>query len=214
MSLSAALALLLALQAGPAGDASAPPPAPGDAIVGALEGAPADPAPPAATDKPAAEAPAPPPLEFDPHTKVDGGTLQVILGQRALVTLDAKGLPALEEVEDGRLNLAHPAGKVTELYMTPPKGRLAAALDGSAEKKASVLKIWNNLDRAVALRVVALVMRGEALTPVPLSVCPLAAGEIRAQSWPAPIVAVGLAQFRTAGPEALADPACQKGTGK
>ncbi len=171
-----------------------------------------EPAPDATPDAApgAAQATPPPGFEFDPRTKTDGETLQVVLGQRAAFRLDDKGLPVLDAVEDGRLADAHPPGEVAETFVPPGKGLLAAALDGSAEKRATVLKVWNGLDHPVELRAVALVMRGKVLTPVPVAFCPVAAGGVRTQSWPAPIVAVGLARFKTAGKTALAQPGCSK----
>ena len=82
-------------------------------------------------------------LSFEPKTKVDGETLQVILGQRAVFGVDGKGHPVIEKVEEGQLAAAHPVGKVTETFEAPPTGLMAAAVDGSAEKRATVLKVWN-----------------------------------------------------------------------
>lgn len=144
------------------------------------------------------EKPTPPQLTFQPETKVDGETLQVILGQRALFRLDDAGLPVLAKVEEGQLAAAHPDGAVQEAFEAPPEGQLAAALDGSAEKRASVLKVWNGGAEPVEFRVMALVLRKDKLTPVALKVCPVAPGQARTESWPAPIVAVGLARFKPA----------------
>jgi hypothetical protein len=153
---------------------------------------------------------APPSLAFDPHTQTDGETLQVILGQQATFRLDDHGQPVLDAVADGRLADAHPEGTVAETFTAPKHGLLAAALDGSAEKRVSVLKVWNGLDHPVELRVIGLVLRSDVLTPVPLAICPIPPGGVGAQSWPAPIVAVGLARFKTATKAALAAPACHR----
>ena len=161
---------------------------------------------------PAEASKAPPPsVAFDPHTRTDGETLQVILGQQASFRLDDHGQPVLDAVTDGRLADAHPEGTVAETFAAPAPGLLAAALDGSAEKRATVLKVWNGLDHPIELRVIGLMLRSDVLTPVPLAICPIPAGGVRSQSWPAPIVAVGLARFKTATKAALAAPACHKG---
>lgn len=179
--------------------------APGDAIAGVLKDAPPSAAAPSTETQPA-----PADAGFDPHTKVDGPVLQVILGERAVVHLDSKGAPLLDEVQTGRLTLAHPANTVTELYLPPAKGRVAVALDGSAEKRTSVVKVWNGLSQPVEMRMVGLVLGGgEVLKPAPLGVCPLAPGEVRAQGWPAPIVAVA-SRLRVLPKDAPADPDCAK----
>src|SRR5688500_18477711 len=85
-------------------------------------------------------------LEFDPKTKVDGETLRGIMGERAVCRSDGKGMPTLEAGEAGKLVAAHPAGAVTETFREPGTGRLAAALDGSAARRATALKVWNGLD--------------------------------------------------------------------
>ena len=136
-------------------------------------------------------------LAFEPKTLVDGATLQVILGQRAIFRLDDKDLPVLAKVEEGRLAAAHPEGAVTETFEPPPKGQVAAALDGSAEKHASVLKVWNGLGRAVDYRAIGLVLRTGKLTPAALAVCAVPPGGMRTETWPRAVVAVGLSHFRT-----------------
>jgi hypothetical protein len=165
---------------------------------------------PAAPSKaaPAAEAAAKQ-LTFEPKTKVDGETLQVILGQRAVFGVDGKGKPVIEKVEDGQLAAAHAAGKVVEKFEKPPTGLVAAAVDGSAEKRATFLKVWNGTGDTIEYRAIALVLRQNKLTPVPVASCPVAPGAVRTESWPAPIVAVGLARFKTASKEALARPGCK-----
>src|SRR5687767_8808190 len=47
-------------------------------------------------------------LTFEPKTLVQGDTLQVLLGQRAVFRLDSKNLPVLVKVEEGKLAAAHP----------------------------------------------------------------------------------------------------------
>ncbi len=149
-------------------------------------------------------------LEFDPKTKVDGPALQVVLGERAVFRLAADGLPRLDSVETGKLVAAHPAGTVRETFGAPGGGRMAAALDGSAERRATALKIWNGLDYPVDYNAVALVLRaGESLTPTRVAVCAVKPGETRTEVWPSPVVAVALMGFKRAGPDAAARAACR-----
>jgi hypothetical protein len=159
----------------------------------------------------AAPAPAPKSVPFEPKTQVDGPVLQVIFGERALFRLDDGGMPVLDAVEKGKLAIAHPAGTVAETYAAPGPGMLAAAVDGSAETKATTLKVWNRLDHAVEYGAVVLVLQGGSLHPVPVPTCPVPAGGVRTETWPAPIVAVGLARFKTASKAALARCAAKKG---
>ena len=157
-----------------------------------------------AAAQPAAKAEAPTSLKFEPKTQVDGDILQVIFGERALFRLDDAGKPVLDSVDKGQLAAAHPAGAATESYATPGPGLLAAALDGSAEKQASVMKVWNRLDHPVEYRAIVLVLHGQSLSPVPVPTCPVPAGGVRSETWPAPVVAVGLSRFKPASKAALA----------
>ncbi|WP_374469090.1 hypothetical protein [Phenylobacterium sp.] len=135
-------------------------------------------------------------LSFQPKTMVDGETLQVVLGQRAVFTVGDNGRPYLERVEEGKLAEAHPAGKASEAFASPGDGLVAAALDGSAEKRVTVLKVWNGRAQPLDFRGMALVMRnGQTLAPAPLNICAVPPGETKTYTWPAPIVAVGLARF-------------------
>ncbi|MEA1151699.1 hypothetical protein U8Y08_27800, partial [Klebsiella pneumoniae] len=78
--------------------------------------------------------------------------------------LDDGGLPVLDTVEKGALAAAHPPGAVAEAFPPPGPGLVAAALDGSVEKKASVLKVWNTTGHPLEFRVVALVkLQGDVL---------------------------------------------------
>lgn len=158
---------------------------------------------------PAPKAPETPsaPLSFTPQTLVDGETLQIVLGQRALFRLDDKGLPVLFKVEEGKLAAAHPDGAVIETFAPPPEGQIAAALDGSAEKRATVLKIWNRTEKPLDYRAMALIVRpGNKLTPSPAPVsCSLRPKSVHVETWRAPILAVGLGRFR----ETIATKACQ-----
>ncbi|MDB5444702.1 MAG: hypothetical protein JWQ97_19 [Phenylobacterium sp.] len=154
-------------------------------------------APAQAAPKQAAPAPAP---AFDPHTRiVEGPALQVVFGERALFHLDDKGAPVLDEVQKGPLAVAHPAGAVQESFAAPKPGQLAAALDGSAEKSASYLKIWNGLDHAVAYRAGILAYSADGgLHPATVKVCAVPADGTNYQTWPVPVVAVALASFTPA----------------
>jgi len=158
----------------------------------------------------AAQAAEPPPsavprsLTFEPKTQVDGAILQVVFGDRALFRLDDGGLPVLDSVEKGQLAAAHPPGAARETFAAPGPGLIGAALDGSAEKQASVLKVWNRLDHPVQYAAILLVLHGQTLRPMAVPVCPVPAGGVRTESWPAPVVAVGLSRFKAATKEALA----------
>jgi len=150
-------------------------------------------------------------VHFDPKTQVDGAILQVIFGERALFRLDDGGLPVLDSVEKGKLAAAHPPGTAAETYAPPGPGLVAAALDGSAEQKVTVLKVWNRTGKPLEYSAHVLVLDGETLHPVAVQTCPVPAGGVRSEAWPAPIVAVGLARFKPATAAALARPACRKG---
>jgi hypothetical protein len=136
---------------------------------------------------------------------VEGPALQVVFGERAVFHLDDKGQPVLDSVEKGQLAIAHPAGEVKEAFEPPGAGKLAIALDGSAEKKASYLKIWNGLDHPVLYRAGVLAYQDGALKPITVKVCAAPAGGTASQTWPAPIAAVAVASF-TAAPN---DKACK-----
>jgi hypothetical protein len=167
---------------------------------------------PAAPQTAAPQTATPQTMAFEPKTFVDGAILQVILGERALVRVDDAGKPVLDSVQKGQLAVAHPDGAVTESFTPPPEGVIAAALDGSAEKRATSLKIWNGTGQPIEYRAIVLVLQsGQTLRAMPVPTCPVAAGHIRLESWPAPIVAVGLSRFKAASKEALAQPACKQG---
>jgi hypothetical protein len=129
---------------------------------------------------------------------VAGPALQVIFGERAVFHLDAKGEPVLDGVEKGPLAMAHPTGEVKETFDAPGPGKLAIALDGSPQKKASYLKIWNGLDHPVLYRAGVLAYEGGALKPITVRVCAAPSGGVSSQTWPAPIAAVVVANFTTA----------------
>lgn len=135
-------------------------------------------------------------LTVKSKTMVQGETLQVVLGQRALFQLDDKGWPVLFKVEEGQLAAAHPEGEVTETFEPPPSGQIAVALDGSAEMRATVLKVWNETDKTLHYNAIALVMTRDNVTPTAAPVCAAPPRSIRIETWRRPIVAVGLGRFK------------------
>lgn len=135
-------------------------------------------------------------LTVEQKTLVQGGTLQVVLGQRAVFRLDDKGQPVLAKVEEGQLAAAHPEGAVTEGFEPPAEGEIAVALDGSAEVRATVLKVWNQTARPLDYGAIALIMRQGKVTPTAAPVCAVPARSIRTETWKRPVVAVGLTRFR------------------
>jgi hypothetical protein len=135
-------------------------------------------------------------LTVEQKTLVEGGTLQIVLGQRALFRLDSKGLPVLDKVEEGQLAAAHPEGAVTETFEPPPRGQIAVALDGSAEVRATILKVWNETEKPVDYAAIALVMRQGKVAPAPAPVCAVPPRSVRTETWPRPVVAVGLTRFK------------------
>lgn len=135
-------------------------------------------------------------LTIEQKTLVQGGTLQVVLGQRAVFRLDDKGQPVLAKVEEGQLAAAHPEGSVTEAFGPPAEGEIAVALDGSAEVRATVLKVWNQTARPLDYGAIALIMRQGKVTPTAAPVCAVPARSVRTETWKRPVVAVGLTRFK------------------
>lgn len=142
-------------------------------------------------------------------TKVEAGALQVVFGERAVFQVAGEdGAPSLVGVEPGRLAVAHPLGSVRETFAQPAAGRLAAALDGSAEMGASFLKVWNSSDKPVSYRAQALVLRGGKITRLAAPVCAVPPGQARTQSWPSAIAGVVLSRFTTPEPDAITHAGC------
>ena len=154
-----------------------------------------EPPPELKSETPAAEAKAP---LFEPVTKVDGKTLQVVFGARAVFHLSEAGDPVLDRAETGQLAIAHTAGAVTETFEPPEAGQIAVALDGSAEKKASYLKVWNGLDYPIAYRAGVLLLVKGRLQPATVRVCAVPAGGANYETWPQPVMAVALGNFTRA----------------
>lgn len=135
-------------------------------------------------------------ITVEQKTLVEGDTLQVVIGQRAVFRLDDKGRPVLDKVEQGQLANAHPDGAVTETFEPPPAGLIAAALDGSAEKRATVLKVWNQTSKPLDYSAIALIMRQGKVVPQPAPICAVPPRSVRTETWPRPIVAVGMLRFK------------------
>jgi hypothetical protein len=166
----------------------------------------------------AGQTPPPKSVPFEPGTQVDGAVLQVMFRERALFRLDDGGKPVLDSIETGELAVAHPIGTVAENYASPGPGLLAAALDGSIEKQATFLKVWNRTGGPIEYRAVVLeVQQGNVLHPVLAPTCPVLSGAMHTESWPVPIAAVALSGFKPASKAALARcagaarPAAKKG---
>lgn len=130
---------------------------------------------------------------LDPRTKVDGVSVQVMLGQRAVVQLDGEGKPVLTAVQTGRIGTAAPDG--TETYKGPGVGKLAFALDSSPEKRQSIMKVWNGLTRPVAYEAEITALRQGKLMKRMATICTVPAGGATHEVWPDPIVSVTLSKF-------------------
>jgi hypothetical protein len=142
---------------------------------------------------------------LDPETKVTDGKVQVMLGQRAIIRLQPGGAPTLEEVETGRLAAALAEGEA-ETYKGVPANRMAFALDASAQKRQSIMKVWNGLTVPVAFEAeIAAVRQGKLMRRM-TSVCAVAAGGTNLETWPDPIVAITIQKF---APPAADTPTCK-----
>lgn len=157
-----------------------------------------EPGPEPAEPVPAPAAAAPRAVTLQQRTFVEGGTLQVVLGQRAVFRLDDQGQPVLDKVEEGQLAAAHPEGTVTETFAPPAEGQIAVALDGSAETRSTILKVWNETGKAFDYSAIALVMSKGKVTPAAAPVCAMPPRGIRIETWRRPVVAVGLGRFKDA----------------
>jgi hypothetical protein len=150
-----------------------------------------------------------PDAPLERRTMVEDGALQVVFGERAIFLLSPDdGEPRLSDIQQGRLEIAHPPGAVRETFAAPPKGRLAAALDGSAEKGSSYLKVWNGTDKPIAYRAQAMVLRAGKILPLAAPVCAVMPGETRTQSWPSAIAAVVLSRFTPPEADAITHAGC------
>ncbi|WP_340645909.1 hypothetical protein [Phenylobacterium sp.] len=130
---------------------------------------------------------------FDPHTKLVGESVQVMSGQRA--TLDiASGKPVLEAVETGHVDMALPEG-APDSYKPLAPGKVAFAVDGSAAKKQSFLKIWNGLPHAVGYLAEITAIREGKLARRMAQVCAVPGGGTNYEMWPDPVIAVTLSKI-------------------
>lgn len=125
----------------------------------------------------------------DPKTKLNGADLQVMFGQRAVLRLDAKKKPVLEGVEVGRIDRATTAGDPQVLKGVGPN-HLGFALDASAAKRQSMMKVWNGLTYPVAFETEIVALRGGQLMKRKIPLCVVAAGGAAYETWPDPIIAV------------------------
>lgn len=131
---------------------------------------------------------------LDPRTKVEGGSVQVMLGQRAVIQLAPDGQPVLASVDAGRIGLAAPDG-AGETYKGPGAGKLAFALDSSPQKRQSIMKVWNGLTRPVAYEAEITALRQGKLMKRLATICTVPAGGATHEVWPEPVVSVTLSKF-------------------
>ena len=130
---------------------------------------------------------------FDPHTKLVGDNVQVMSGQRA--TLDvASGKPVLEAVETGHVDMALPDG-TPDTYKPVAPGKVAFAVDGSAAKKQSFLKIWNGLPHAVGYMAEITAIHEGKLAKRMAQVCAVPGAGTNYEMWPDPVIAVTLSKI-------------------
>lgn len=182
----------------------APAEAPTDAAPS--ETAPAEPAPvetppPAEPAKPRSLIEALTAAGFDPRTKIEAASVQVVQGQRALFHLDARAGPVLDGVETGKLGAALPEGQA-ETYKGSGAGRIGLALDASPERKQSYMKVWNGLAAPVTFELELSAIRKGQLMRRKLEGCAVPAGGVHGQSWPDPIIAVTVSKVALAAPGA------------
>lgn len=129
---------------------------------------------------------------FDPHTKLVGDTAQVMSGQRATLNV-ADGKLSLEAVETGHVDMALPDG-TPDTYKPVEPGKVAFAVDGSAAKKQSFLKIWNGLPHAVSYEAELTAIRSGKLAKRKAHVCAVPGGGTNYEMWSDPIIAVTLSK--------------------
>ena len=157
-------------------------------------------APPPLAGGPAAARPTKPPTlvealiaaGFDPHTKLVSDTAQVMSGQRATLNV-ADGKLSLEAVETGHVDMALPDG-TPDTYKPVEPGKVAFAVDGSAAKKQSFLKIWNGLPHAVSYEAELTAIRSGKLAKRKAHVCAVPGGSTNYEMWADPIIAVTLSK--------------------
>jgi len=134
---------------------------------------------------------------FDPKTKVEGASVQVMQGQRALFHLDARAAPMLDGIDAGKLGAAQPEGQA-ETYKGSGAGRIGLALDASPARKQSYMKVWNGLAAPVTFELELAAIRKGQLMRRKLEGCAVPAGGVHSQSWPDPIIAVTVSKVALA----------------
>ena len=155
---------------------------------------------PSAAAGPAAPRPARPPglvealiaAGFDPHTKLIGDTVQVMSGQRATLAVGGPKL-VLDTVQTGHVDMALPDG-APDTYKPVAPGKVAFAVDGSAAKKQSFLKIWNGLPHAVSYEAELTAIRSGKLAKRKAQVCAVPGGGTNYEMWSDPVIAVTLSK--------------------
>lgn len=130
---------------------------------------------------------------FDPHTKLVGDTVQVMSGQRATLNVAEEKL-VLDAVETGHVDMALPDG-TPDTYKPLAPGKVAFAVDGSAAKKQSFLKIWNGLAHAVSYEAELTAIRSGQLAKRKAQVCAVPGGGTNYEMWSDPIIAVTLSKI-------------------
>lgn len=134
---------------------------------------------------------------FDPKTKVEGASVQVVQGQRALFHLDAKAGPVLDRIDTGKLGAALPEGQA-ETYKGSGAGRIGLALDASPAQKQSYMKVWNGLAAPVTFELELAAIRKGQLMRRKVEGCAVPAGGVHSQAWPDPIIAVTVSKVALA----------------
>ncbi len=161
------------------------------------EDPPAAETPPAEPEKPKTLIEALAAAGFDPKTKVEGGSVQVVQGQRALFHLDAKAGPVLDKVETGKLGAALPDGQ-SETYKGSGAGRIGLALDASPARKQSYMKVWNGLAAPITFELELAAIRKGQLMRRKIEGCAVPAGGVHGEAWPDPIIAVTVSKVALA----------------
>lgn len=130
---------------------------------------------------------------FDPHTKLAGESVQVMSGQRAVLDIES-GKPVLEAVETGHVDMALPDG-APDSYKPLADGKVAFAVDGSAARKQSFLKVWNGRPHAVGYLAEITALHEGKLARRMAQVCAVPGGSTNYEMWSDPVIAVTLSKI-------------------
>lgn len=130
---------------------------------------------------------------FDPHTKLVGESVQVMSGQRAILDI-ASGKLVLVAVETGHVDMALPDG-APDSYKPLAPGKVAFAVDGSAAKRQSFLKIWNGRPHAVGYLAEITAIHEGKLAKRMAQVCAVPGAGTNYEMWPDPVIAVTLSKI-------------------